>query len=723
MEKIANYFDYLPDHEQSLEEVAVDAFSAILPPENITVAECAEKHIYINNPGSYVGQWKNEFAPYLIQPQEVLTSGEHTSMVIVGPARAGKTQLLFNWLAHTTLYDPSNILLIHMTMAFARDWSVGDFEKFLRDNPEIGEMYNPISTVNDIWFKNGARLSIKHPAISELSGKTVPRGWLADYDRMPQDIGKEGSPFYLLNKRGETFRRNAMFVAESSPGFEVNDTKWVNSVDEPHEGPPCDGIVSLYNQGDRRRWYWSCPHCSIAFMPDFAHLRYPRSSDYIDAASQAHMECPSCKGTIGSELKQEMNIGGTWLKEGQYLDKEGKIHGRGRVSNTASFWIPGVAAAFAPWSKLVLNYLNAMDALEKTGSDSALKNTINLDQGKAYVPRGLGVQKDPHAFKKCAERLGDRVVPPDVRFLIATVDTQRNRFEVQVHGFTAPNGGSGLGDIIVIDRFNLRKSNRLDDDGERFPLSPPSFAEDWHVLIKEVTLKKYPLAEKKGYSMSILGVGVDAYGMQGTTTNAYNFWRFLSRRPTNEDIVEETGWVSGLDEVLTLTKGEHSRSAPRVQIRYPDSAVGARVASIRGEIPVMFFNTTTLKDTVMGMVDHTLELGKGSDSDEVGKGRVRVPDWLPDYWYKELFAEVRTEKRWENKNGARNEAFDLLYMALGYALSSKVRIDTMDWETPEPWADVQDFNSLVTADGEGGAHPMHDDDATSSLEDLGRLLS
>ena len=27
------------------------------------------------------------------------------------------------------------------------------------------------------------------------------------------------------------------------------------------------GILSLYNRGDRRRWYWPCPHCGEYFQP------------------------------------------------------------------------------------------------------------------------------------------------------------------------------------------------------------------------------------------------------------------------------------------------------------------------------------------------------------------------------------------------------------------------------------------------------------------------
>ena len=45
---------------------------AVRPPERLTVA--AEKYRYLNNPGSYVGKFKNSKTPYLVEPMVTLTS-------------------------------------------------------------------------------------------------------------------------------------------------------------------------------------------------------------------------------------------------------------------------------------------------------------------------------------------------------------------------------------------------------------------------------------------------------------------------------------------------------------------------------------------------------------------------------------------------------------------------------------------------------------------------
>ena len=46
---------------------------------------------------------------------------------------------------------------------------------------------------------------------------TLPRVLLTDYDRMPDDVDGEGSPFDLARGRTRTFGSRAYVVAESSP--------------------------------------------------------------------------------------------------------------------------------------------------------------------------------------------------------------------------------------------------------------------------------------------------------------------------------------------------------------------------------------------------------------------------------------------------------------------------------------------------------------------------
>jgi len=701
----------------SLEAMIAAAASGIRPPERLTVAQAAERYRYLNNPGSYVGYWDNTVAPYLVEPMECLTSIDYTGMVFAGPARTGKSDMFFNWLAHTSICDPADMMHVLMTMSVARDWSQKDLRRAFRHSPDLGKMVAPgrhNQSTHDIRFLSGMHLSVKWPTITELSGKTVGRNWISDYDRISESIDGEGNAYDLTAKRATTFRRNGMTVAESSPGFEIEDPKWVAR--SPHEAPPTRGILALYNRGDRRRWLWKCPHCRVPFEPDFKLLQIPDSADHVEAAEATVMMCPHCSSLIwhdgkdGAPGKNELNqvdLGNAkWVRDGMiWLPEEGdRLVGTPLRSDIASFWMKGPAAAFTTWRDLALKYLKADEEFERTGSQEALKTTTNTDQGLPFKPRGLAEGRLWEDVKATSRDLGERVVPEGVRFLLATVDVQLRRFEVQIHGI-----GVG-GDITVIDRFAIKKSARLDEDGERERVAPASYVEDWRLLIDKVILRTYPLADKSGRQMSIKVTGCDSGGAadkkndSSATSTSYKFWRELRDSDGSQ-------FPAGLQHRFKLLKGGSNRTAPRVQVSYPDSERKDRSAGARGEIPVLMINTTALKDQLNVMLDRR----------EAGGGRINIPDWLPDWWFAEMVAEVRTADGWHNES-VRNEAWDLLVYTIAIALYRPIKIEQLRWEEPPGWAAEWDANDLVSEAGERDRGLVRTRPA-QTLEELAALLA
>lgn len=661
---------------QTLEQLMLQTAEMVRPPERLTVSEAATKYRYLNNPGSYVGPWKNEMTPYLVKPMDVLTSTQYRSMIFVGPAQCGKTDMLLNYIAFSAKCDPADMMLVQTAQATARDFSKRRVQRLFRHSPLVGAAVAPgrqNKNTYDIHFSAGWMLTLSWPTINELSGKPIPRLWLTDYDRMDQDVDGEGSPFDLAAKRATTFARYGMCAAESSPGFVIEDPNWLPST--PHEAPPTQGILSLYNRGDRHRWYWRCPHCQHSFEPDFTLLTWPESKDIMECAEAAHLPCPHCGGVIyhdttdGVPGKYELNMTGDWIADGMKWMPDGTIAGEPRRTEVASFWLKGVAAAFTDWKTLVLKYLSAKEEFERTNNEESLKTTTNTDQGLPYLPKSLQNELLPEELKSRAQDLGERVVPDGVRFLVATIDVQASAFVVQVHGF-----GVG-GDVWIVDRFRIYKSKRLDEDGERYPVNPGGYPEDWHLLLDEVLLKTYPLADGSGRQMQIKAVACDSGGRAGVTPNAYNFWRYLRDEGPSDSHLR-----------FQLVKGDPLPNAPRVQVRFPDSERKDRHAGARGDVPVLHINSNTLKDQVSGMLTRK----------DPGGGCVNFPKWLPDWFYTELTVERRTPKGWENPRKLRNESWDLLVYAVAISLSRIIRIEHMDWSNPESWAAPWDINDLVS---------------------------
>lgn len=656
---------------ESIGEIICDLALMLSPPEDLTVSQAAEKYRYVNQPGAYVGQWKNSTVWYMVEPMDTFTSRQFNGMVFVGPAQSAKTDsLVINTLSYAIKVDPMDMMVYCPGMIEARDFGIRRIDRLHAHSEEIGKMLLPRADADnrfDKQYTTGMLFTLSWPTRATLAGKPIGRVVLTDRDRMDDNIEGDGEPFDLAMKRTTTFGSYAMTVAESSPSREILNPKWIAK--SPHEAPPCEGILKLYNRGDRRRWMWPCPHCSQYFEGMFKHLEWDPVKDgsNMDRASTVRMRCPMCGEAIHPDEREEMQAWGMWVKDGQGVDQNGKLFGPVPRTSIASFWLRGVAASFVSWRNLVETCLNANDEYERTGSEEALRKFHNNDLGEPYVPKSQTDVRLPEVLKARAEPLSAKKVPEGVRFLIATVDVQKNMFVVQVFGILP---GVRF-DMVIVDRFEIRKSQRTDDDGERLWVKPHTYAEDWDEITEHVIKKEYPLDDDSGRVMSIRFVGCDSGGRAGVTSMAYSYYRRLREE--------------NLHRRFILVKGDPSPNQPRTRISYPDSQRKDMTSAARGDIPVLLFNPNLIKDDLNGRLDCM----------EPAKGMYRFPDWLSDSFFSELCVEVRTDKGWENLSGQHNEAWDLSYYCIGLCVSELIRVEHLKWQEPPGWAAEWDKNDLV----------------------------
>jgi phage terminase large subunit GpA-like protein len=635
------------------------------PPDRLTVSQWAAATRYLNNMGAYVGPWENETAPYLVEPMDTLQSRHHDATVFVGPAQCGKTEIILNWVGHSVDVDPGDLTIYNPTQANARDFSTRRVDRLHRHTKAVGEMIlaeRDADNKYDKHYKSGMILGIAWPSVAELAGKPIGRIAITDRDRMEDDIDGEGDPFDLATKRTTTFGSFAMTLCESSPSREIIDHRYV--IKTPHEAPPTTGILSLYNRGDRRRWYVPCPNCNARFEMRFEMLDYDKTGTSIPAqAESVVLVCPKCSFRIHPDHRYAMNKAGLWVPDQCIVDDQGRILGEPRRSKIASFWLEGCAAAFTNWQKLVHTYLTAQADFDMTLNEEPLRKFYNTDLGRPYRPKALDSDRNSEDLKARAGTFGQNdsgeiEIISAIRFLVATVDVQKNMFIVQVWGICP---GDPF-DIVVVDRFDIRKSNRRDEDDDALWVKPGTYDEDWHLLIDQVIKKTYPLADGSGNRMSIKLTGCDSGGKAGVTSRAYDFWRHLKTK--------------GLHQQFQLVKGDGRSTAPRFRESFPDASDGKNKAAARGDVPIWLFNSNLLKN----------EANNRLDSVTPGTGMIHFPDWLPDWLYEEFCAEVFKDSGWVKLPGKRNEAWDLLYYCLGLCLTRFIRIEQLDWMRPPPWA-------------------------------------
>ncbi|HFT1293251.1 TPA: phage terminase large subunit family protein, partial [Escherichia coli] len=622
-------------NQETAKAARTDSGYILRAPRRMRVADAVAQYMRVPLGAGNSVPWDPLVAPYVIEPMNCLVSREYDAVIFVGPARTGKTiGLIDGWVIYNVICDPADMLIIQMTEEKAREHSKKRLARTFRVSPEVVSRLSPNKNDNNVYdrtFLAGNYLKIGWPSVNIMSSSDYKCVALTDYDRFPEDIDGEGDAFSLASKRTTTFMSSGMTLVESSPGRDVKDVKWRRT--SPHEAPPTTGILSLYNRGDRRRWYWPCPYCGEYFQPCGDVVAGFRDiADPVLASEAAYIQCPSCSGRIMPEQKRELNGRGVWLRDGESINADGSRYGDPRRSRIASFWMEGPAAAYQTLSQLVYKLLTAEQEYETTGSEETLKTVINTDWGLPYLPRASMEQRKSELLEQRAEPVPSRSVPDGVNFLVATVDVQagrHRRFVVQVTGY------GSRGERWIIDRYNITQSLRGDSDGESQRIDPASYPEDWDVLLTDVFHKSWPLASDPSQQMRLMAMAVDSGGEDGVTDNAYKFWRRCRR--------------DGLGKRIYLFKGDSIRRAKLITRTFPDNTgrTGRR-AQAAGDVPLWLLQTDALKDRVNNALWR----------DSPGPGYVHFPDWLGSWFYDELTYEERSsDGKWSKPGRGANEAF------------------------------------------------------------------
>ncbi|NBE78641.1 phage terminase large subunit family protein [Escherichia coli] len=654
-------------NQETAKAARTDSGYILRAPRRMRVADAVAQYMRVPMGAGNSVPWDPLVAPYVIEPMNCLASREYDAVIFVGPARTGKTiGLIDGWVIYNVICDPADMLIIQMTEEKAREHSKKRLARTFRVSPEVVSRLSPNKNDNNVYdrtFLAGNYLKIGWPSVNIMSSSDYKCVALTDYDRFPEDIDGEGDAFSLASKRTTTFMSSGMTLVESSPGRDVKDVKWRRT--SPHEAPPTTGILSLYNRGDRRRWYWPCPHCGEYFQPCGDVVAGFRDiADPVLASEAAYIQCPSCSGRIMPEQKRELNGRGVWLRDGESINADGSRYGDPRRSRIASFWMEGPAAAYQTLSQLVYKLLTAEQEYETTGSEETLKTVINTDWGLPYLPRASMEQRKSELLEQRAEPVPSRSVPDGVNFLVATVDVQagrHRRFVVQVTGY------GSRGERWIIDRYNITQSLRGDSDGESQRIDPASYPEDWDVLLTDVFHKSWPLASDPSQQMRLMAMAVDTGGEDGVTDNAYKFWRRCRR--------------DGLGKRIYLFKGDSIRRAKLITRTFPDNTgrTGRR-AQAAGDVPLWLLQTDALKDRVNNALWR----------DSPGPGYVHFPDWLGSWFYDELTYEERSsDGKWSKPGRGANEAFDLMVYAEALVILhgyEKIRWpDAPEWASRETW--------------------------------------
>jgi phage terminase large subunit GpA-like protein len=659
-----------------------DALQLLLPPARETVDQYAVLHRRLpKKTGLGFDPWTNEEAPYLVAPQQTLTSYLHTTTAIVGPAQIGKTAIGENGLLHAVGQSPRNMLWYMQTDDGVEAYVKKIINQMIRIHPEMSQRIGDRPEDNAQHFKrfDGMVVEFLSATDSNLINKNAPFIVADEYDAYDPSLG---DPKSRLDTRRQYYGRLSMLLALSHPDRALG----LDPVKHWR-----DGIMRVYADSDRRVWYWPCPHCGVWSSPvpiakRLMTLEWPKDGTLDEIQRSAHLLCPVNGCVIEDKQRRAMNLAafrspfGGWIGQGQEIAEDGTVTGELIPHDTAGFWIVGAMSPFLlnGIGGLARELVKAEREFEVSGDDKTVKEVTVKQIGIPYTVKGPVGTVDAETLAErainetyWASEKDAPVIPEGVRFLTAWVDVQPNYFDGLVRGF-----GIG-GESWVIDNFRALADTITD-------------RASWDALFEELLKKRYPLASEASRGMAIRVIGSDSAGAAGTTDQAYAAWRRLKAKR----LTRNHGVIDGRDVWnVILTKGVGSANAPLLSVVYPDTQRKDRKVVHTGTVPLLLFGANKFKDDLAGQLRHALP----------GPGYVHIPRALrskepPHVNFEQLVAEKRDANgRWDKTQpGARNEMLDKMVGCHVLAhLHGLARLEGRKWEQPPSWAATWDVNSMI----------------------------
>jgi len=434
-------------------------FATLKPPPNITLSEWADKYRYLSAKSSAEpGKWHTDRTPYLREVMDAITDIRTEKVVFMSCAQVGKTDgLILNTIGYYIHYDPAAIIAMQPTVKLAEAFSKDRLAMMLEDTPALRGKVNDKSrnsgnTILQKNFPGGHVTMIGANSANDLRSRPV-RILLADeIDGYPATAGKDGDPLALAEKRLTTFwNRKEVYVST----------------------PTVKGLSRIeveFEHSTQEEWQVPCPVCGELQPLKWENIIFDKNN--LDDISCV---CTKC-GVVSNEVEWKERF-----TAGKFVAKFPGRRVRGFHLNT-------LASLLCSWREIVEKFLKAKEEVKK-GNIELMKSWTNTEMGEVWAEKGE--QLDEKALMKRREKYNCEV-PAEVIALTAGIDTQDDRFEIEVVGWGEGKESWGIKYAVIygdlkqpevwqeLDAFLLQSFSKADgtklkiiaacmDSGGHFP--------------------------------------------------------------------------------------------------------------------------------------------------------------------------------------------------------------------------------------------------------------
>jgi len=381
---------------EQIEDLIDTFFGSLVPPEDLTTSEWAEKYRVLAQESSAIpGRWHNEMTPYLREIMDLAGSGTAKEIVIMSSAQVGKSECLLNIVGYYIDIDPGPSLLLQPTIQMAEDFSKGRLAPMFRNcaplRGKISEVRSRESS-NTILNKSypGGNLVISGSnSPASLSSRPIRLLLIDEVDRM--ETTAEGDPISLAEKRTITFH-NRVVIKVSTPT--VKDIS---------------RIERAFNRSDKRFFYVPCPHCGHEQVLKWKQVQWDKDNGK-HLPDTARYVCEACKEAITDGERYRAVQKGKWKATG--------------TSKVAGFHINELYSLFRKLSEIVQSFSDSKDNPE------TLRVWVNTTLGEPFAMKTVTADWKGLYNRREAYEIG--TIPRGGIFLTGGADVQEDRIHVEI---------------------------------------------------------------------------------------------------------------------------------------------------------------------------------------------------------------------------------------------------------------------------------------------------
>lgn len=386
-----------------------------VPEAALTVSGWADSYRFLGKPGGAqpYRKWHTSKVPFMKEVMDCATDPRVTTVVIMGSSQVGKTESMNNIVGYFMAIDPCPIKIIQPSIKTAIGYSKGKLDALIEGTPVLSELVpskKSKNSDNSTYAKKfpGGEITIGiATSASDVASTSNRLVMMDEIDRFPAMITGEGDPVALAIKRATTFA-DKKIVLISTPTLKGQSR-----------------IEAAYLKTDQRKYFVPCPYCN-----GYQELIWEQLKWEAGKPETARYECQWCNERIPHFEKEGMLAKGQWSAEQLF-------------KGSAGFFIFEIYSPWVTWAEMVTAFEEAKEEEAQKGDSTKLQVFFNTSLARTWDPEEELRKKDGEIKFRQEVYLAE--VPDGVLVIVAGVDVQGNRLEVEVVGFGRDQESWSLG--------------------------------------------------------------------------------------------------------------------------------------------------------------------------------------------------------------------------------------------------------------------------------------